>query len=124
MLRLLVTGRAGCGKTTLLSRVVLHLPNLVAGFLTHEVRRGSKRFGFSITPLSQYDGTVPPHKLHSTLFASVETPSPVRVGKYGVDVCAFEKVALPELENALSSDRPLVVIDEIGKMELASATFV
>ena len=124
MLRLLVTGRAGCGKTTLLSRVALHFPNLVAGFLTHEVRRGSKRFGFSITPLSQYDGTVPPHKLHSTLFASVDTPSPVRVGKYGVDVSAFEKVALPELENALSSDRPLVVIDEIGKMELASATFV
>ena len=124
MLRLLVTGHAGCGKTTLLSRVALHFPNLVAGFLTHEVRRGSKRFGFSITPLSQYNGTVPPHRLCSTLFASVETQSPVRVGKYGVDVSALEKVAVPELKNALSSDKPLVVIDEIGKMELASTTFV
>jgi len=124
MLRLLLTGRPGCGKTTLLSRVALHFPNLVAGFLTHEVRRGSKRFGFSVTPLSRYNGTTPPHKLHSTLFASVETASPVRVGKYGVDVSAFERVAIPELKNALSSNKPLIVIDEIGKMELASKAFV
>ncbi|RKY15074.1 MAG: hypothetical protein DRP63_07485, partial [Planctomycetota bacterium] len=89
-----------------------------------EVRRGSKRFGFSITPLSHYSGTTQPHKLHSTLFASVETASPVRVGKYGVDVSTFEKIAVPELKNALSSNKPLIIIDEIGKMELASTTFV
>jgi hypothetical protein len=41
------------------------------------------------------------------------------VGKYGVDVVAFERLAVP----ALAVPARVVVIDELGKVELASAAF-
>ena len=44
---------------------------------------------------------------------------PPRVGKYGVDITSFELVALPSLAEAAS----VVVIDELGRMELASDAF-
>jgi nucleoside-triphosphatase len=53
------------------------------------------------------------------VLAHVELPGPPRVGRYGVDLGAFERVALP----ALAGAEQIVVIDELGKMELASAAF-
>lgn len=43
------------------------------------------------------------------------------MGKYGVDLNAFEQVALPALSDPVAGG--VVVIDELGKMELASAAF-
>jgi nucleoside-triphosphatase len=43
------------------------------------------------------------------------------VRRYGVDLAAFERVALPALEDAKRAD--VVVLDELGKMELASERF-
>jgi len=54
--------------------------------------------------------------------AHVDFRSSVRVGKYGVDVPAFARIALPALRNAIQRKR-IIVIDEIGKMELASRKF-
>ncbi len=42
------------------------------------------------------------------------------VGRYGVDLAAFERAALPSLQEP----GDVVVIDELGKMELASTRFV
>ena len=44
----------------------------------------------------------------------------MRVGRYGVNLEEFERLALPELARR---DVDLIVIDEIGKMECASARF-
>ena len=52
--------------------------------------------------------------------ARVGLPSRVRVGRYGVNLEAFERLALPELAHR---DVDLIVIDEIGKMECASGRF-
>jgi nucleoside-triphosphatase len=46
----------------------------------------------------------------------------VRVGRYGVDVEALERVGLEAVRRALETGR-VVVIDEIGKMEMASPAF-
>ena len=46
---------------------------------------------------------------------------PPRVGRYGVDLEGFERLALPTLSGAEPAD--LVLIDELGKMELASEAF-
>jgi nucleoside-triphosphatase THEP1 len=43
------------------------------------------------------------------------------VGRYGVDLEAFERVALAALEAAREAD--VAVLDELGKMELASRRF-
>ncbi len=46
--------------------------------------------------------------------------SRVRVGRYGINLEAFEDLALPELARR---DADLIVIDEISKVECASGRF-
>lgn len=43
------------------------------------------------------------------------------MSKYGVDLEAFERLALPALAGARAGD--VVLVDELGKMELASQAF-
>ena len=58
----------------------------------------------------------------TAVMAHVDFPGPFRVGKYGVDVAALEKVGVKALRKAIEEKR-LVVVDEIGKMELFSTAF-
>jgi nucleoside-triphosphatase len=55
------------------------------------------------------------------ILAHVDLPGPPRVGRYGVDLAAFERVALPALRAPGTGG--VVVVDELGKMELAAAVF-
>lgn len=112
-MRLLVTGRPGCGKTTLVLSLLNRFPNRFVGFYTEEVRESGTRTGFTVTSVE--DGK-------SALFASVSFKTEYRVSKYGLDIEAFERVALGQLEKALQRNRPLL-LDEIGKMELFSESF-
>jgi nucleoside-triphosphatase len=112
--RILLEGRPGSGKTTVASRLADLLVERgieVRGFVTHEVRERGRRVGFEIKTV---DGD------RATL-AHVKLPGPPRVGKYGVDLQTFERLALPAL--AEPPRQGVVVIDELGKMELASDPF-
>ncbi len=112
-LKLLVEGRPGVGKTTLVKRVVASLQRAglgVCGFTTGEIRIGGRRVGFEVEPIGGGAGVL----------AHVDLPGPPRVGRYGVDLAAFENAALPSLQEP----GDVVVIDELGKMELASTRFV
>jgi nucleoside-triphosphatase len=55
------------------------------------------------------------------VLAHVDLPGPPRVGRYGVGLAAFERVALPALGD--SGPGGVMAVDELGKMELASAAF-
>jgi nucleoside-triphosphatase len=112
MKNVLVTGRPGVGKTSVVETVAREFSRVAGGFTTNEIREHGVREGFRITTL---DGT-------SAVLAHVDLSGQVRVGKYGVDVAAFERLALPALQDAIRSRR-ILVIDEIGKMELASKRF-
>jgi nucleoside-triphosphatase len=81
------------------------------GFVTEELRKGRQRVGFAV---ETFDGE------RATL-AHVTFSGPPRVGRYGVDLEAFERVALPALAGVKAQE--FVVIDELGKMELASEAF-
>jgi nucleoside-triphosphatase len=112
--RILLEGRPGVGKTTVAERLVALLRDAevpVSGFLTRELREGRRRVGFSLQTL---DGK-------RALLAHVDLPGPPRVGKYGVDVPSFEELAIPALSS--SGNGRVTVIDELGKMELASRAF-
>jgi nucleoside-triphosphatase len=110
---LMLTGPPGVGKTTLLLRVLEGLPREAAcGFVTRELRRGGRRVGFSIETLAG----------ESAVLAHVDTRSQHRVGRYQVDLATFESTALQAI-NPARVNTPLIVIDEIGKMECLSDHF-
>jgi nucleoside-triphosphatase len=109
---ILIEARPGAGKTTALRRLAELLRergDTLAGFLSEEIREGAKRTGFSIETFSGERGTL----------AHVKYPGPPRVGKYGVALEEFERLALPALRDRADA----VLIDELGKMELASVAF-
>jgi nucleoside-triphosphatase len=111
---LLLEGRPGIGKTTVARRLLKLLQEAgvpVAGFTTGELRTGGHREGFVVEAVSGA----------REVLAHVDLPGPPRVGRYGVDLAAFERVALPALGD--SGPGGVVVVDELGRMELASAAF-
>jgi nucleoside-triphosphatase len=110
--KILLTGRPGCGKTTLIKRVVNDLARPAGGFYTEEVRERGKRVGFKIITL---DG-------QETVFAHMDFKTSERVGKYGLDLSALETIGVEALRAAVPT-RQLVVIDEIGPMEIRSPIF-
>jgi nucleoside-triphosphatase THEP1 len=110
--KILLIGRPGCGKTTLIKRVVDELALPAGVFYTEEVRENGERVGFKMITL---DG-------QEALLAHVDFKTPQRLGKYGLDPSALEKVGVAALREAMRA-RQLVVLDEIGPMELRSAIF-
>ncbi|MFE9633522.1 nucleoside-triphosphatase [Streptomyces sp. NPDC006463] len=114
--RILIEGRPGAGKTTALRRLAALLPTRAAnGFTTEEIRQSGARVGFALETL---DG-------RRQVLAHVDLPGPPRVGKYGVDLGVMERLALPSLRPTAVGDAPrqLVLIDELGRMELACTAF-
>jgi len=114
--QILLTGRPGVGKTTALVRTA-ELPAVrgvpTADFYTAELRRQGRRVGFRGVPLAGGEPCV---------IAHVDLPAP-RVGRYGVDVAAIDRLAARHLHP--DPDRRVVVlVDEIGKMECLSPAFV
>lgn len=123
---LLLTGKPGVGKTTLVERVVERLrPERsglrLAGFTTAVLRDAAgERCGFSIVTLSGQQAVLARVALARVGLASRVGARVGRVGRYGVDLEAFERLALPELTRR---DVDLLVVDEIGRMECASGRF-
>ncbi|XP_073194200.1 cancer-related nucleoside-triphosphatase isoform X2 [Lepidochelys kempii] len=117
--------RAGIGKTTLIQKATEALKSSgvpIDGFYTEEVREGGRRIGFDVVTLSGRRGTL------SRLGSDSSTARrEYRVGQYIVDLVSFEHLVLPVLRNVdLGSDtgKKVYVIDEIGKMELFSRSFI
>ncbi|MFB8265697.1 nucleoside-triphosphatase [Streptomyces sp. NPDC055955] len=112
--RILLEGRPGAGKTTALRRLAALLSTRpVTGFTTEEIRQSGARVGFALETLAG----------RREVLAHVDLPGPPRVGKYGVDLGVMERLALPALRPTAESAGRLVLIDELGRMELACTAF-
>jgi nucleoside-triphosphatase len=109
---LLLTGQPGTGKTALIKEVLARTKVKGGGFYTEEIRTGGIRQGFRIVTL---DG-------QEAILAHVHISSPYQVSKYKVDTDALDRVGISALRQALKESH-LIVIDEIGKMELLSPRF-
>jgi nucleoside-triphosphatase len=111
-----LTGPPGSGKSTVMLRCVDVLREhgfSVGGVATPEIRSGGLRTGFSVVDIASS---------RRAIMATVNVDSRFRVGKYGVDLEAFESVALQALDHA-EKKCDIVCIDEIGRMELFSKPF-
>lgn len=113
MRNILLSGRPGVGKTTLIQSLARAVGTRACGFYTEELRENGSRAGFAVVTLAgQRD-----------ILAHVDYPEPQRVGKYGVKPQRLHP-ALEELRRCLreGGDR-VAFIDEIGKMELLLPEF-
>jgi len=109
---LLLTGKPGTGKTALIKEAIAKTKIKAGGFYTEEIRTGGERQGFRIITL---DGK-------EAILAHVNISSPYQVSKYKVDTDRLDEVGVSALRQALK-ESDLIVIDEIGKMELLSPPF-
>ncbi len=109
--KVLLTGRPGCGKSTLIRRIVERIRGPVVGFYTAEILKGGERVGFSITTLDGRKG----------ILASRQQRGPHRVGRYWVNLRDLDEIAVPSMIPRHGDE--IVVIDEIGKMECLSCLF-
>lgn len=107
-----MTGRPGVGKTTLIRAVLTELEADVGGFTTVEVRERGRRVGFDIVAVGGERGVLAREGLSSIY----------RVARYGVNRDDLERIGIPAIERA-TEESELVVMDEIGRMELCSEKF-
>lgn len=112
-----ITGLPGAGKTHALLKVIemLEADDLkVGGMITEPIIEDNKRVGFYVIDWQSKKKAV---------LANTEIHSKFMVGKFGVDLNALEGVGVAALTKACG-DADVVVIDEVGKMEVESEKFV
>jgi nucleoside-triphosphatase len=109
----LLTGKPGAGKSTIIQTVVRLLEGRARGFITEEIRGEGRRVGFRLRDLEGREGLLA-HICHS---------SPHRVGRYGVKRETMQSIGVPALRRA-AAEAELVVVDEIGRMELYCPAFL
>ena len=108
----LLTGHPGVGKTTIIKKLIEKSKLPAGGFYTEEMREDNVRTGFAVVTLSGFKGVL----------AHRNFKSRHKVGKYGVGVHTLNRIGVTEIELCLV-EKKVIVIDEIGKMELLSPRF-
>lgn len=109
---ILLTGKPGIGKTTLIKKVLESFPGRKGGFYTEEIREKCERVGFRIKTFQGKEG----------ILAHVNKKTELRVGKYGVNIEDLENIAARSIEKAII-ESDLIIADELGRMELYSPRF-
>ena len=111
-----VTGRPGVGKTSVLLRAVDALRAKgykVGGMISREVRERGVRVGFEIVDF---------HTGRRGWLAHVTQPTGPQDSKYRVKLSDLDVIGTSSILNA-ARDADIIVVDEIGPMELFSPEF-
>ena len=87
---------------------------MVSGILTEEVRTDGVRTGFKIRNLASGE---------EGCLARTTLQKGPRIGNYRVNTQDLEKIGAMTLDNAARGESPLVLIDEVGPMEMTSGFF-
>ncbi|TFG07064.1 MAG: hypothetical protein EU539_05970 [Promethearchaeota archaeon] len=115
--KVLITGPPRVGKSTLISRLISHYSLKgygITGFLTPEVKVDNKRIGFDALEIQTN------RKVKLARKGDYQTR--FKLGRYRVFVNEFESF-LSEFEFFKKNKMDLIILDEIGKMELFSTKF-
>lgn len=111
-----VTGAPGVGKSTLVTKVVYRLKSagvIVGGCITAERRSRGARVGYELRDLTGG---------RTGELSSVDLRLGPKVGRYRVNLRDLAAVGAAGLEEA-STKSEVIVIDEVGPMELVSPEF-
>jgi len=112
-----ITGLPGSGKTYALLRVIEMLKDedlTIGGMIDEPLTDGRRRTGFSVRNILTGE---------SQVFASAEIESKIMIGKIGVDLAKFEQVGITAIKTACECC-DIIVIDEVGKVEVESQAFI
>jgi len=112
-----LTGLPGSGKTNTLLKLIEMLESegkTVGGMITEPIVEGGKRTGLRI--YNKLNG-------ETAVLASAGLESRYRYGNFGVSLEALETTGVRALEQAVES-ADVIVIDEVGKLEVESERFV
>ncbi|MCL1979233.1 MAG: NTPase [Methanomassiliicoccaceae archaeon] len=112
-----ITGLPGSGKTYALIRVIEMLKDndlIIGGMIDEPLTDGKRRTGFSVRNILTGETQV---------FASAEIESKIMIGKIGVDLAKFEQVGIAAIRIACERC-DVIVIDEVGKVEVESQAFI
>jgi len=113
-----ITGMPGVGKTQALLKIIGALEKsgyIVEGMITKPITKKKTRVGFYVADWQTGEKEV---------FAHIDFETKEKVGDYGVDLDVLEKIGVPAIEKAITDDEvDVIIIDEIGKMEMLSEKF-
>ncbi|WP_455142207.1 nucleoside-triphosphatase [Candidatus Hodarchaeum mangrovi] len=114
---MILTGKPGTGKTTLIIELLEFLRTnhpqwRIIGFYSKEVRKKGKRIGFDLISIDGKRGTL---ARTDEFFTGIKK---TKFGRYYLNLDELDKFS-----SKLSMKADLVVIDEIGKMEIMSSKF-
>lgn len=112
-----ITGLPGAGKTHALRRVIEMLEQdnrVIGGMLTEPIYEDDDRVGFKVIDWMTKE---------EDILAHVEVDSKIVVGKYGIDIDVLEQIGVKAIVNA-TEKAELIIIDEVGKMEVESIRFI
>lgn len=113
---LLLTGPPGIGKTTVLSKIALASNARgyhVGGMISREIRQNHERLGFEIFDLTTNE---------RGWLAHVNQKQGPQIGKYKVNTENLDRIGAQAISTAAETCE-IVIIDEIGPMELFSENF-
>ncbi len=113
---ILLTGPPGVGKTTAIKTIIALLGDRAGGFYTREIRAQGRRTGFEIVTLEGHTVWLASRSQAATFKEEAQ------LGQYRVNLRGIDSFAVPALRRAETAGR-VVIIDEIGPMEMASALF-
>jgi nucleoside-triphosphatase len=109
----LLTGKPGLGKTTIIKKVIERVGiERCGGFYTEEIRVQNTRVGFRLVTVEGQTG----------IFAHTTSESPLRIGRYGVNLDCLESVGIAAIQKARATKK-IVILDELGPMEGLSDLF-
>ncbi|MDH5390833.1 MAG: NTPase [Candidatus Bathyarchaeota archaeon] len=111
-----VTGPPSIGKTSVLLRSVNGLKNRgyeIGGMISRDVREGGVRVGFEIMDFSTGQ---------RGWLAHINQPTGPKISKYRVNLTDLEAIGVSSILDAIRN-ADIVIVDEIGPMELFSSAF-
>lgn len=114
----LITGPPRSGKTTLLMEIINQLKKeklKISGITCPEIRQGGTRKGFKIVNLETGE--------EGTLAEVNPTAKGPKIGKYTVNLEDLDEIGTKTIIDAVENEADVVIIDEIGVMELQSKKF-
>lgn len=116
MKNIFLTGRPGVGKTTIVKEsvdIIKEKGFIVGGMTSSEIRVRGIRVGFEITDILTG---------RKGILAHIEQKEGPQVSKYRVKLSDLVNVGVSAIKGAIEK-ADLVVIDEVGPMELYSSEF-